>query len=286
MKNIFKRAVAMLLCAVMIFGILPSNLSTVFAASDVTSSEVTGNLLTEAKHNYNFENSLLYNASKPKGWTPFKTREWSSYELVQRAPGDSALKVTITDGGLNSGATGTNATYALYSEAIEVDRSVGKDLVVEVDAKIASGTPNLNVNVFFYTNDNKPTEMASSGVEGQGLFALTNLVTDEWGTISSSQLGKNQTVLVPAGAKYARIFLYFSCKNVGEIHIDNVVLKDPDGVDSSWTCPDVPEFVEYDWEIVETSHPRVYFNSDELDQIKKFTGSSTLNAVGYSGSKA
>ena len=454
MKNIFKRAVAMLLFAVMILTILPPELGTVFAASDVTSSETTYNLLTEADHNYNFQNSLWYNASKPKNWTEFASRSWASHELVKEASGDSALKHKIVSGGEN--ATGTNAVNALYSEAINVESYVGKNLVVNMDAKIVSGTPGLQVFVFFYTNTSKPTAIASSGVEGSGSFNLGSLVTNEWTTVSSSQLPKNQTVLVPDGAKYARIFLYFKSTNIGEICIDNVVLtsnentqltdsfeaggvrsglplgwtyatsasantaenkyfevvdltstttpsalngthalkftqavadgiargvfspyidvssmesvsasvdlfgastlqiyimfydenyncptdsewrpwkiddspngwnqvnfevavptgakyarlclyksttayydgttyidrialKETAAVDSSQVCPDVPEFVEYDWEIVETSHPRVYFNSDELDQIKAFTKSSTLNAMGYSGTKA
>ncbi|MBE6947195.1 MAG: DUF4962 domain-containing protein [Ruminococcaceae bacterium] len=225
MKKLLKRYVAMLLFAVMIFGILPIQPGTVFAANEVTPTEATSNLMTEAEHNYNFQVPLSSDPTKPMGWTEFYKRNWSSYEIVQRASGDAALKYTVTNEGLLSGATGTNGINAIYSEPISVESYVGQSLMVNADAKIVSGTPGLQVFLCFFTNTDKPAAIASSGVSIVGSFNLGKMATKEWSTVSSSQVNVGRTVAVPEGAKYARIFLYFSCKSVGEICVDNVVVK-------------------------------------------------------------
>ena len=226
MKNIFKRTVAMLLLLVMVLGILPSDLSMAFAATTATPTEATQNLLTSSGHNSDFQTSKDGDPSKPANWTEFYTnRNWSSYTLIQRATGDLALKYTVTSDGIDSGASGTLATNALYSEPIDVQSYVGKNLMLNVDTKIASGTPGLQFFLCFYTNTDKPTAIESVGVTGRGAFNMNSLITDEWATASTSQLSRDRTFVVPEGAKYARVFMYFNCKNVGEIYIDNVVLK-------------------------------------------------------------
>ena len=227
MKKRFTRAVAMLLLLVMVVGFLPSNLSLAFPAKAATPSEATQNLLNAADYNYNFQTPSTSDATKPAKWTEFYAgkRDWFSYSLVPRATGDSALKVSIDDKGLQSGAAGTNSINALYSEPINVENYVGKNLMVNIDAMSASTTPGLQIFLCFYTNTDTPAAINSGDNLTRGDFNLSGFVSESWSTASTSQRDKDRTVIVPTGAKYARVFLYFSCKVVQEICIDNVVVK-------------------------------------------------------------
>ena len=225
MKKRFTRAVAMLLLLVMVVGFLPSDLGLVFPAKAATPSEATQNLLTEATHNYNFQTPSTTDATKPMGWTVFYNRNWSAYSLAQRASGDSALKIAITEEGIASGATGTLSINAIYSEAINVENYVGKNLMLNVDTKVMSGAPGLQVFLCFFTNADKPTAINSGDNLIRGDINLNSQTGSDWTTASSTQTEKSKTVVVPSGAKYARIFLYHSCKYTGEILVDNVTLK-------------------------------------------------------------
>ena len=190
MKNIFKRAVAMLLLMVMVLGILPSDLSMAFAATTATPTEATQNLLADSTYNADFQTAKGDDPTKPLGWTAVYQRDWAVYELTPRATGNTALKITVMQ---NSGASGTLGINGFYSEAINVESLVGKTLMVNADARIASGTPGLNINVYFYTDTGKPTSIAGSSGLSSGSFNMASLISDEWTTVSTSQLAINST---------------------------------------------------------------------------------------------
>jgi len=92
-------------------------------------------------------------------------------------------------------------------------------------------------------------------------------------------------VNVPEDAVWAYCLIYKSYRgtHVGTSYIDRVIFTETTALPDSTGFPEVPEEVNYNWQIIETEHPRVYFNKTELAEIKKFANSSVVTSMGYSG---
>lgn len=218
----FKRAVAMLLLAVMVIGFLPAIPSTVAAKQYATPTEAVPNLLTAADHNFNFQTPSQSDNTKPMGWTEVSAKNWASFELVQRADGDSALKYSVTNEGQSSGG------HAIFSEPIDVQEYVGKYLILNMDVKGSAAGIQLQAYIYFYADTNVPTGTGNGdGITGSGSFNVDSLVTTDWKSVGMCMLNYKGDLkfTVPSGAKYARIFLYKTYRGYGDLYIDNVALK-------------------------------------------------------------
>lgn len=90
---------------------------------------------------------------------------------------------------------------------------------------------------------------------------------------------------VPDDSRYAQVWIRKPGGDIynGVNYVDKVSLKETELQESKLVYPPYPEIVEYDWKIVETDHPRVYFNTKELGRIKKFCKNETTSLLGYSG---
>jgi len=104
---------------------------------------------------------------------------------------------------------------------------------------------------------------------------------NEWGQI-------NLEVAVPEGAVYARLRIakLYTVGYGGVSYMDRVVLTETDPIPTAPPPPKPNAEVHYDWKIVETDHPRVYFNAEELRRIKKWANSESETSVGFTGKEA
>ena len=212
-----KRIIAILLVAVSLVGYLPAITGTA-AKQYPTPSEGAANLLTAYDHNFNFEVAEAEGSTAPKGWHELAAKDWASFELVERSAGNKALKYSATAGGSGS--------HFIYSEPINVESLVGKKLIMNLDIKGSTDKPQIQAYVYFYADTTTPTSFGSgAGIDGSGTFNAGSLGTVEWQTVSQCMQYTPNPILVPEGAKYARVFFNKVASGVGDVYIDNVTLK-------------------------------------------------------------
>lgn len=95
---------------------------------------------------------------------------------------------------------------------------------------------------------------------------------------------KAQTT-APADAAYAVILLATTRKTTGRVYFDNITVEMTisDSTEGGSTPSVVPEG---GWKLVETEHPRLYFTSSTLEDVKAFANDKNENIFGYSGNES
>jgi hypothetical protein len=165
--------------------------------------------------------------------------------------------------------TGNTSLYGLYSPYIDVSGMEAVTGGVEMYGPTAT-----QIYIFFYdenyktksTGDWKPWSM--------------NECLDGWGTLELS-------AAVPSGAKYARLMICKSYKSPynGVTYLEGAYLKKTTLAEAAM-MPMPGDLVEYDWQIVEENHPRLYFDKVGLRRVKRFAADEDVSSMGYSGESA
>lgn len=94
---------------------------------------------------------------------------------------------------------------------------------------------------------------------------------------------KAQTT-APADAVYAVIVLATTKQSTGRVYFDNVTITVTQSNSSEGgSTPD--EAPTAGWNIVESGHPRLYFTSETLKDVKAFASDKSINLFGYSGAE-
>ncbi|MBE6934001.1 MAG: right-handed parallel beta-helix repeat-containing protein, partial [Ruminococcaceae bacterium] len=217
MSKQIKRILALALCAVMVFGILPAFPGTVAAAETVQDAVAkSGNLL--ADYNPSFEGETT-GAGVPEHWTILYNTNSNAVFTTTTATatdGDTALEIQISatdeEGNPLSQVIGIAAPY--------IDISHLDKVLVSMDIKSAF---NVGMNVTFHTlGEDGKYSAAIKDAEGKtvgGYLAAT--CTGDWIT-------HTKIIDVPEGAQYIQVMPYGSngAKYLGSVYYDNIVICD------------------------------------------------------------
>ena len=201
----FKRILAMFLCAVMVFGILPAF---PFAAS----AETTPSSSTTVWE-WDFDEAPAEDATGVPGWTPNKTVDWSTLSWVERAEGDGCLEWFST--------YGTSGTVSVYSDAFDVSQFANQTVMLEYDVLGSyTNSPIMVYLQFFGTADGTGSTVGNAMAINSDQYVKTT-----WSRCGSGSANTPKVVKVPEGALSAKVMLYKSFRSDGTVWMDNFVVK-------------------------------------------------------------
>ena len=211
--------------------------------------------------------SEFSNDQKNNAYRAFKTYDTTKDTLPEGAPkpadGNSMVAFTqIAD---------ESITRGMWSPYIDVSGMKALWGSVEV-----YGTSTVQVYIKFYDE-----AFQNRSEDGWSPYYPGEADAGEWTSIGLE-------ASVPEGARYARLLVMKSYTEyfLGTSYLDMAVLREAELNLDANTVPPIPEYVEYDWTIKESGHPRVFFNEAELRRIKKFAASDKPTSMGYTGAEA
>lgn len=149
----------------------------------------------------------------------------------------------------------TSSSGGLRSPQLPIEK--GKYYNISID--VYNETGNATAYVEFFDSSLQRTDNVSS----------TATSTGKWTTLSFS-------VCMPDSASYATVLLYSGVANKGIMYFDNIRISEDTG--SSDT-----ELIDFD--VLNSSYPRLYFDSAELENLKKLTTDGDRNVCGFVGSE-
>jgi len=281
MNLLSKRCISLSVCVTMLMGLLTALPGTEHKV--VTANATSTNLLE------------TYNASYEEGSTGYDMPvDWRAYS----GAGNTAdityfetVDVTATGNPTGTPTTATDGTHVLKftqpSTATSVRGLVSTRVdVSQFDAVWAGmdiyGSSDVQMYIMFYNAQNQCPSYNANDPATHGWRCLVK---------GSSPNGWTQLCLeaaVPDGAVTAEVMIYKSYTNnfPGTIYVDRVILTETELTDTSYAYPEVPTEINYNWTIVESGHPRVYFDAEELLEIKAFAADTNMTTMGYSGNAA
>ncbi len=170
---------------------------------------------------------------------------------------DGSCSVRIEDDAPVYQGQTVNQSGGARSEIIPLEKNKYYD--VTVDVYNDSG----NASVFL--------EFWNGSVSGNPLSQVSSTATDtgRWTTLSFS-------VMLPDGASGMTVWLYSGLANKGVAYFDNVIVKEE--------APDAGQNV-MDFEVKNTSYPRLYFTENELAELKSLKDQKSKNECGFIGDK-
>ena len=149
--------------------------------------------------------------------------------------------------------TSTSSSFYVGSPQLELEHGI----YYRVSVDVYNLTGNGSVFIQFYNSQGEQTDSVSS----------TATVTGKWTTV-------NFSVAMPESAAYAVILLYSGMANRGETCFDRVLVYPEPGDEGQ----DI-----YDFDLLTTGHPRLYFTEEELTALREFAADSEASVAGYSG---
>lgn len=202
----------------------------------------------EASEEYIYKESFetAFNP-RPSGWSPTGSPKIEQSSSV------------FSDGNYSMKLTDTWTEYSAGMRSPRLPLEKGKYYNISVDVYNETGNATVYVEFWDGNSTSQPSDNVSS----------TATSTGKWTTISFS-------VCMPDDALYTTILLYSGRANKGIMYFDNIRITEDTGTSDT-------ELI--DFEILNTSYPRLYFNSAELESLKSLASDSSENVCGFVGSQ-
>ncbi|MBE6934788.1 MAG: DUF4962 domain-containing protein [Ruminococcaceae bacterium] len=208
---------------------------------------------------------------------------WSFY--TQETNGNvEVLDVTNKDNPAGTPTTAPDGNHIFRFTQVEQDPEVGKlrgfytNYIDVSNMKAVAATVDMTglgaTQIYIWFADEAYNSPENSTWRAWGMDEYAN----DWGQYFYE-------TSVPEGAKYARLLIVksYNAPYHGTVYLDKVTLKETELTVKEPVYPPVPEEKHYDYQILESDHPRVYFNDAELRRMKKWTQNDSLTSFGYSG---